>query len=84
VRELGLAQGLLDARADSPAAAIRTKEEIEELLKKGAYHIFNNDDTENIDRILQRRMKTTKQLDLHDERRCSRARRSATAHTTCS
>jgi hypothetical protein len=29
-------------------------------------------------------MKTTKQLDLHDERRCNRARRSATAHTTCS
>jgi SNF2 family DNA or RNA helicase len=42
--KLGLDQAILDSRSDA-STTLSTKE-IDALLKKGAYHIFNDDETE--------------------------------------
>ena len=62
--KLGLDQAILDAKIDNNPNNMNAKE-IETLIKKGAYYIFNEDETEtdkfiaeDIDQILQHRTKT--------------------------
>ncbi|OHT14491.1 Type III restriction enzyme, res subunit family protein [Tritrichomonas foetus] len=67
--KLGLDQAILDTKVDGIKNNISTKE-IETLLKKGAYYVYNEDEseiekfiTEDIDEILQRRTKSISHVD---------------------
>ncbi|OHT03259.1 Type III restriction enzyme, res subunit family protein [Tritrichomonas foetus] len=76
--KLGLDQAILDSKTDNPNNM--NAKEIEQLIKKGAYYIFNEDETEtdkfiaeDIDLILQHRTKKFSQPALDTDSSFSKA-----------